>query len=395
MQALEEGHEQYLATQATMLTTDVMDEVASSDSQNCGLSRRGMTTGRRIRAAYTRQPQGPWTFYIGQCELSPDALDEREEIYKDFAFVIRAIRGQTIKSLLEALFGNGVAMPQGLPSLRFPSGPRPNWEEKIVPSYANRFGALYRRLTARLEQNAFFNEGPLIDYVLPYRPSAAQHLKTLMGFKAFHDTVEARKGTFTLNLRDQRGTIRFASGTISISGATEDLRLVGNINGDMEVSVRNADVQDYDVEAVRSIELWLLTKTASSSISCPRPIGRTAITRQRGRTSLGSATREISSASPATGRDVARMRNRPLLLMPARFVSGCENLSRTISAATSRWCTYQARRVTVGKSEQINFLVKSGNAQIAYIRHGATSKKLAPPEMKTMLEAELSQRRMF
>jgi hypothetical protein len=47
--------------------------------------------------------------------------------------------------------------------------------------------------------------------------------------------------------------------------------------------------------------------------------------------------------------------------------------------------------VTADKSRDINFVIKT---KVAYIRHGGTSMKLTPQEMKVMIEASLSQQRL-
>lgn len=43
--------------------------------------------------------------------------------------------------------------------------------------------------------------------------------------------------------------------------------------------------------------------------------------------------------------------------------------------------------VDVVTSQEVNYLVKSDLAQMAYIRHGATNMKLSPPDMKAKLDS--------
>jgi predicted HTH transcriptional regulator len=51
--------------------------------------------------------------------------------------------------------------------------------------------------------------------------------------------------------------------------------------------------------------------------------------------------------------------------------------------------------LTVTKSPNINFVLKGPHANIAFIRHGATSMKLTPTEMEALVSARLAQHRDF
>jgi hypothetical protein len=71
-------------------------------------------------------------------------------------------------------------------------------------------------------------------HTLPYRPSAADYVKEFLGFKAFHDANDGRKGEFTIEVPDSLGAIRFAGGLIN---PAVPLRLVGTIKGEIPVDV--------------------------------------------------------------------------------------------------------------------------------------------------------------
>jgi hypothetical protein len=392
-----------------------------------------------IRVVFTRQPLGPWTYYIGQCVLAGGVGPDTTEVYRNFAFVSKSIHQGTIKRLLDALAGAGIEMPQGLPPIRLPKTP-PNWNEEIIPSHVTLARMAFRRFTASIESNAFFPDSQLLDYTLPYRPSAAAYVKEFLGFKAFHDTSDARRGELAIELPDRRGAIRFSGGLICITNPTTPLRLVGTLNGKVPVDVRNDGYVDYDECSAQHIELWLVTEESEivdfiSSTHWPHKyetatpesqreerllqlirrgegeacefkpyvdlngskaveLEKTvcALSNQRGGTlfigvndegdivglarDIAKRGDEFEKALVKYEKDV-RIRLRESLKDNRCFDLDVVNVSGTPLIV-----------VEVQQARDVNYLVKSELAQTAYTRHGATSVKMSPPEIKAKSEGD-------
>jgi Putative DNA-binding domain len=397
----------------------------------------------RIRAVFTRQTLGPWTYYIGQCVLAGGAGPNSAEVYKNFAFVSMGVDQRTIKSLLADLAVDGIRMPHGLPSIRIPHGIQ-NWEEDIIPSHAGHSKLAFRRFTVSIESNAFFPDAQLIDYELPYRPSATAYVKEFLSFEAFHDVNDGRRGQFIIDIPDRRGAIRCAGNILSINTPTIPLRLTGTLDGAV-VDLRDSNVFEYDDKTPHDLDLWLLTADSEivdflSTSYWPHQYERAvaeqergeryaelvrqgeselcefkewidlhhekasdlektvcALSNQKGGTMFIGVTDEgdivgIASKVARRGEDpasaiaayAASIRNR---LSEALKDNQCFGLAVESVSGTSLIV------VAVQKSRDINFIVRSEHSKIAFIRHGATSMKLTPPEMKAMIETELAQRR--
>jgi hypothetical protein len=401
-----------------------------------GLGAYEMPLDGCIRALYTRQSQGEWKYCLGQCVLGRSEGEDRTEVYRDFAFVSKAVQQVTIKALLESLSGSGIETDRILPPIRVAAS-HPNCSSEIVPSHETRSGASRRRFAASIESNSFFSEAQLMDYALPYHPSAARYAKEFLRLKAT-DSVDGRKGEFSIEVPDWRGAIRFAEGLISISNPAVPLRLVGTINGDIQIDVRNDTTADYYETYVRDVELWLLTKDSDvvdyiSSTNWPykyetppqeaeqeqqllefirkgeseicefkryidlnntkaTEIEKTvcAFSNQRGGTLFVGITDEGDVVGLA--RELAK-NPEDLDTAVADYEKDIRNrLRETLKdnqCFASRVATILGTRVIivdVQPSQEVNFFVKSDLAQTAYIRHGGSSMKLSPPEMKAKIE---------
>jgi hypothetical protein len=152
-------------------------------------------------------------------------------------------------------------MPHDLPPILLPPGPL-HWQEDIIPTHANASQWPFRRFTASIESSAFMPDGQLVDFELPYRPSAAAYIKEFMSFKAFHGDNDGRRGQFTVEILDRRGAIKFAGGLLSISKPTVSLRMTGHVDG-TTVDLRNDGVFEYDDTVPHDLDLWLLAEDST------------------------------------------------------------------------------------------------------------------------------------
>lgn len=390
-----------------------------------------------IRAIFTRQPLGEWTFHNALCVLGEEGPDEPPaEIYRQFAFAQKQVRAP-LTGIFESLATNGICMAEGLPALRFALQPL-GWTEEIVPSHATRSGRPARRLMASVTTGSFFPESRLIDFHLPYRASAARYAREFLGLAA-SDSIEGRGGQFTIEVPDERGAIQFAEGSLSIRDSTVPLRLVGTINGDVPIDIGADEAVSYDASTVREVELWLLTQDHEvvdyvSGTEWPHKYQLPELAADREHQLLefiGKGESEVCEFKPFIAlesgkaseveKTVCAFSNQRggMLFIGVTDEGDVVGLARElarrpedIEKATGDYETQVRTRlretlkdnqcfsstvavisgtrvilVEVSRSQDINYFVKSDLAQMAYIRHGATNMKLSPPEMKARIEA--------
>ncbi len=395
-----------------------------------------------VRVIFTSQQDANWNYCIGQCVLGTkaDDGDERQD-YPGFIFVSKSFSDISLKQLLESLASpEGLRLAPDLPAVRLPTASPANWSEEIVPSHATHTQMPARRFRVRIESNAVFSESQLIAFDQPYQPSAERHAKAFLRLNP-RDGLD--RGEFTIEVPDRRGAISFREGRIAITAATVPLRLVGEVNGKAIDLAGNAEAT-IDDKVIADVELWLLTKgnAVIDYVSTTHWPYKYAATPQEAareedllRLILGGES-EVCEFKPAV--DFANVKASQLEKTVCAFsnqrggtlfvgVSKEGDIEGVASHAVRRGddadaaiAAYaQAVRVhlrealkdnqcfqvnvasvadtplvlvTVIKSLEINFLLKT---KLAYIRHGGTSMKLTPQEMKAMIEASGSQRLLF
>jgi hypothetical protein len=383
-----------------------------------------------IRAIYTRQQHADWKYCMGQCVLGQDAGDDLREVYPAFAFLSKTLHGITLQNLVRSLTGDdGIHVAPNLPPLRMTASPA-NWKEEIVPSHATDSGMPARRFRVAIEANAVFANDQLIDYELPYRPSAERYVKAFLRLSP-RDAVE--RGEFAIDIPDRRGAIRMSAGHLCIVQPRVPLRLVGEIDG-TPIDLKNDSCLKIEEKNIRNVELWLVTQSSEvvdyistthwpykyeatlretaqeeelrnlirqgeSEICEFKPyidlsnqkeaeIEKTvcAFSNQRGGTLFIGVNNE--GVVVGLARDVSKR--------PDDVVKAIEVYEKALRARlrealkdnqcfTTRLATVfgvQLIVVEVRRSAEVNYLVRSDLANIAFIRHGATSARMSPAEIQ-------------
>lgn len=393
-----------------------------------------------VRVVYTSQQGASWRYCVGQCVLGNNAGVDGRQDYPAFIFVSKVFNDITLKQLLESLASvEGLLVAQDLPTVRLPTTSPANWREEIVPSHATNTGMPARRFRVGIESNAIFSESQLIAFDQPYQPSAERHAKAFLHANP-RDGLD--RGEFTIEVPDRRGAISFTDGRIAIADAAVPLRLVGEVNGKVIDLAVDADAT-IDDKVITDVELWLLTKgnTLIDYISTTHwPYKYVATPQEAAReeellTLILGGESEVCEFKPSV--DLANDKASQLEKTVCAFsnqkggtlfigiskegdiegVAGHAvrrgddaNAGIAAYAQTVRMHLREALKdnqcfevnvanvadmplvvVTVIKSLEINFLVKT---KVAYIRHGGTSMKLTPQEMKAMIEASFSQQRL-
>ncbi|WP_129775578.1 AlbA family DNA-binding domain-containing protein [Peristeroidobacter soli] len=394
-----------------------------------------------VRVIYTRQQDADWRYCIGQCLLGGKIDGDARQDYPAFVFVSKAFNNITLKQLLEMLASaEGLEIAPDLPAVCLPATSPVRWREEIVPSHATKTGMPARRFRANVESNAVFSESQLIAFDQPYQPSAEHHAKAFLGLNP-RDGLD--RGEFTIEVADRRGAISFADGRIAITGAVVPVRLVGKVNGKVIDIAADAGAT-IDDRAITEVELWLLTNGNAlidfiSTTHWPykyAPTPQEAAREQERLALILGGESEICEFKPSV--DLANDKASQLEKTVCAFsnqkggtlfigvskegeiegvaghaVRRGDDADSAIAAYAQAVRTHlrealkdnqcfevkvasvadtQLVVVTVVKSPEINFLVKT---KVAYIRHGGTSVKLTPQEMKSMIEVSYSQRQLL
>jgi len=413
-----------VVTQRYLFKPDGLESAAEA------LSIYGTPVDGYIRAVYTRQEHAEWKYCMGQCVLGQDAADDRREVYTAFAFVSKTLHCATLQKLVESLTGEtGIEVAPDLPPLRLTASP-PNWKEEIVPGHATASGIPARRFRVAIEANAVFANDQLIDYELPYRPSAEAYVKTFLGL---NPRAAVDRGEFTIDVPDRRGAIRMSDGRLSIVHPSVPLRLVGDIDG-TSVDLRNNGVLEIDDKNIRNVELWLLThgselvdyistthwpykyeatpqeaaqeealrnliRQGESEMCEFKPyvdlssqkaaeIEKTvcAFSNQRGGTLFIGVNDEgavVGLAREVTkrGEDVGKAIEDYEKEIRARLREALKD-NQCYSARLATVSGLQLIVIDVQRSAEVNYLVRSDIANIAFIRHGATNARMSPSEIQ-------------
>lgn len=385
-----------------------------------------------IRAVYTYQQDGIWKYCIGKCVLGQAGGGDSREVYSAITFISSTFAVITLRQLVERLAGDsGLTVAPDRPPLRLPAS-FANWREEIVPSHAIASGIPARRFTISIEANAVFANDQLFAYDQPYRPSAERYVKAFLGLKPEY-SVDGRRGEFAIEVLDRRGAIRLRDGHLSIATTSTPLRLVGEIDGNT-VDLRNGESLEIGDKDTQSVELWLLASgndlvdyvstarwpykyanapqeaehqqrllelvRGGESETCefkpyidlgnPKAaeLEKTicAFSNQRGGTLFIGVDEEGSILGIAS--DVTK---RPDQLEKALADYGKDVGKRLRDRLKDNQCfnirteTISGMRVIVvevGRAREVNYVVADALANTAYIRHGATSCKMLPGEIR-------------
>lgn len=384
-----------------------------------------------VSAVYTRQTDSAWFFYTGQCAVATDGLVDCVEIYSNFAFVRKIISEATGLHIVERLLADGVSIHPELPPIKL-SPANANFSEVVVPSHLIPSALPLRYFSARAEPNAFFNEEVLVDYVLPFQMSSSAYLKTFMGLDFFRGAGDGGKGEVAILVTETRGAIRLESDRVSIVNHNSDVRLVGHINGGI-VDIRNGGSAAIDGKIIRDIELFLITKSGElidyvSSTAWPymfKPTIQEIIKSEKFFELISLGESEICEFKPyidlghekaiELAKTVCAFSNHKggtlfvgvnkegdVIGLAKHLIKGGGNIEQNCIAYEKKLCAHLREMladtqcfssqvstvagmllvvVEVVPSEKVNYLIRDEQAQIAYVRHGATSTKMSPQEI--------------
>jgi Putative DNA-binding domain len=388
----------------------------------------------RVRVAYVRQPGADWRFFMARFQLTDTPGVELTEVYREYAFFARTLEPFCLDDFLRKITADGHIVVDGFPPIKM-SAATPQWQENIIPGHVSG-GFAIRQFSAFVSSDAYFYETALAAYGMPYRPSAQRRLNEFMELSGFQGANDARKGELAIEIEDRRGRIELKNGHLAIADRKVDLCIVGQVNGDLHVSVTESEVIAIDDEAINSIELVMLTKTneivdywsssdweykfgsraagidlqdaliaqihRGENESCEfKPyidlrdqanaklaeieIAVCALSNLNGGTLFigvaddGEIQGVAGQIRKSYGGEITQARTMYLTSLQKRLGDALNN-TQCVSIESVEIYSKIVFVVTVQKSHELNFLVTSKQA---YIRRGATSARMTPPEIQS------------
>lgn len=384
-----------------------------------------------IRAVYVRSQSDSWHFLLGRVSWGSKDESEVEEYYRDYAFVAQRVSGHTGKSFLEALTDRGYRIRKNFPALTLREDGA-YWRQELVPSDTTGTGFPARRFSIRIEKEAPFIGGPLVGYGEPFHRSAAVRIRRFMSLPEFHGDSDARKGELFIEIPDKRAAICFEGNRLSIRQSRPNICIVGQIDEQEPILLVGNESTTVETDEIRDIELWLVSHENEildyrSSSAWPYRYETSGASKEHAKKLLDiirqgeSETCEFKpfidlydeNKAPEIERTVCALSN----LSGGMLFIGVTDEGEVAGITKGLWkskhqgrddardvyvnhvrrrlreslkdnqcfsaeavCLYSMSVVVVSvdRSQEVNFLLKSNQA---YIRRGATSAKMAPNEI--------------
>lgn len=216
-----------------------------------------------FRGVYTKF-NDTWSMLMGVIRLNDYSRSSDFEAchyqYPEYQFICQPITGLSLAKLINNVGENSNTIIPGLPEF----GKRelhPNWTESLIPSHAHQEELPIRRFSARVCSDAHCHETKLVAHEMPFYPSAFELTKNFLGLEEFHGSRDSRKGELCIYIPDRRGHLALSEGDIQFrSDMLNELSVVGAIDGEQINLVNPKDKFDFDLKNANEVELWLVTK---------------------------------------------------------------------------------------------------------------------------------------
>ena len=145
-----------------------------------------------IRAVFTKNNAGNWEYLIGKCELG-EASDDSEAFYSDHAFICKSVSHFNLNEFLKSLEERGYLITKNMPPIIKKDKSSINWTEEIIPSHATSSGFPARKYSARINNDAYFNESILLGFDMPFYQSSGEYLRNFMRLRKYYGDSDGRK----------------------------------------------------------------------------------------------------------------------------------------------------------------------------------------------------------
>lgn len=215
-----------------------------------------------VKAVYMRQNDGAWNLLMARVFIGTegDTVEPEEVIYPNFAFVATPISQFRVSSFFDDIWTNGFRISETFPLLK-DAGRNANWDEVLLPSHATGTGNPSRRFSAELERVGHFQDRQLVGAEKPYYKSALSRITEFLALDQVYGHAAVRNGEVSLEVPDERGAIRLTPDSLSFSGNNERLALVGQINEEIDVYL-NADssTRRLHSDELGDTQLWLVNQ---------------------------------------------------------------------------------------------------------------------------------------
>lgn len=208
-----------------------------------------------LRAVYIKQ-NDQWRFLMGKCSVGDGSHCENEARYKEFYFLSKVFEC-SLTELIEKLY-SGFSIAKNMP--KFSLAENTSWEEELVPSHATKSGYPVRMLICNISNNSSFNDAKLVGYDVEFHSSAKEYIQEFFSLSGDLGSKEIREGTLMVELEDRKGAIKLDGSILSIEGKDDSLCIVGKIDDERAVCLKQGKTLEIEKKDIQKIELWLLNK---------------------------------------------------------------------------------------------------------------------------------------
>ena len=211
-----------------------------------------------IRAAYVKN-DGKWRHLISRVVLNSDLTEDTEAIYMEHAFVAKPLKNVSVSEFIDDITSDGYSISDILPPIKSESE-NTNWEEEIIPSHLTAAKYPVRKYSTNINRNANFSDSILVSYDMDFYMSSIDYLRDFIGLKDFHGNSDAKNGSISLEVTDYRGRINIEDNSLSITGPELPLCIVGQINNNEPINIKNGETLDIGKMDFKDIELWMVSE---------------------------------------------------------------------------------------------------------------------------------------
>lgn len=216
-----------------------------------------------FRGVYTKA-DNEWFMLQGVITLNDSTTQSEVEPcqyrYPGYQFICQPISGLTLAELMSSLEENVDVPISGIPSF----GKRestPKWTESLTPSHAHDEQFPKRRFYARICDDVHCFDSKLVAHGMPFHSSAFEQVTEFLGLGKFHGFNDGRKGELCIDIPDRRGCLIMSDQDVCFhSNVADTLSVVGAIDDEPVTLTNELEKHGFATDKAVDVELWLVTQ---------------------------------------------------------------------------------------------------------------------------------------
>ena len=215
-----------------------------------------------FRGVYAKT-NNEWAMLRGVITLndgtSQSEVEPCQHLYPNHQFICQPFSGLNLAELLRSLDENAGVSLLGIPSFS-KRETNLSWTENLIPSHAHDGQFPKRRFSARLCADIHCHDSKLVAHGMPFYSSAFERITEFLGLGKSHGSGDGRNGELCIDISDRRGRLIMSDQTVCFhSSAADALAVVGAIDGEPITLMSPLDKHDFNPNTAVDIDLWLVT----------------------------------------------------------------------------------------------------------------------------------------